>query len=36
MGMGDAIQPYNDALDQVTSGIYNAFGMGDMLKLKVS
>lgn len=36
MGMGDHIQGYNDHLAQVTSGVYNAFGMGDMLKLKVS
>ncbi|MBT8219469.1 MAG: SDR family oxidoreductase [Bacteroidia bacterium] len=35
MGMGDPIKPYNDSLDQVTSGIYEAFGMSDMLKLKV-
>ncbi len=35
MGMGDHIKGYNDQLSQITSGIYNAFGMGDMLKLKV-
>ncbi len=35
MGMGDPIKGYNDQLDQITHGIYNAFGMGDMLKLKV-
>ncbi len=35
MGMGDPIKSYNDQLEQITSGIYNAFGMGDMLKLKV-
>ena len=35
MGMGDHITGYNDQLTQITSGIYNAFGMGDMLKLKV-
>lgn len=35
MGMGDHIKGYNDHLEQVTSGIYNAFGMGEMLKLKV-
>jgi len=34
MGMGDHIQPYNDNLGQITSGIYNAFGIGDMLQLK--
>ena len=35
MGLGDNIQSYNEQLEQITSGIYNAFGMGDMLKLKV-
>jgi NAD(P)-dependent dehydrogenase (short-subunit alcohol dehydrogenase family) len=35
MGMGAAIKPYNDMLEQVTAGIYGNFGMGDMLKLKV-
>ena len=35
MGMGAAIQPYNDMLDQITTGIYGNFGIGDMLKLKV-
>ena len=35
MGMGDPIQGYNEQLDQITAGIYNAFGMGDMLNLKV-
>jgi NAD(P)-dependent dehydrogenase (short-subunit alcohol dehydrogenase family) len=34
MGMGDHFQPYNEQLEQITSGIYNAFGMGDMLNLK--
>ena len=35
MGMGDHIKGYNDQLEQINSGIYNAFGMGDMLTLKV-
>ncbi|MEM9022354.1 MAG: SDR family oxidoreductase [Bacteroidota bacterium] len=35
MGMGDPINAYNDHLDQVTSGIYQAFNMGDLLKLRV-
>lgn len=35
MGMGDHIQGYNDQLGQITSGIYNAFGIGGMLNLKV-
>lgn len=34
MGMGDAVRPYNDAHEKVTSGLYEAFGMGQMLKLK--
>ncbi len=34
MGMGDPINGYNDQLNQITNGIYNAFGMADMLKLK--
>lgn len=34
MGMGDHIEGYNDQLEQITAGIYGAFGMGDMLKLK--
>jgi hypothetical protein len=32
--MGDHIVGYNEQLAQITSGIYNAFGIGDMLKLK--
>ncbi len=35
MGMGDAIQPYNEQLETLTSSIYSAFGMDQMLKLKV-
>ncbi len=35
MGMGTHIAPYNDQLAQIHEGLYNAFGMGDMLKLKV-
>lgn len=35
MGMGDHIVEYNGHLDKVTEGIYGAFGMSDMLKLKV-
>ena len=33
MGMGDHIGKYNEHLDQVTHGIYSAFGMDGMLKL---
>ncbi len=35
MGMGDHIKGYNEQLAQITYGIYNAFGIEDMLKLKV-
>lgn len=35
MGMGDHIHPYNQQLAQIHEGLYNAFGMGDMLKLKM-
>lgn len=34
LGMGEPIEKYNDAADQTTNGIYNAFGMADMLKLQ--
>ena len=35
MGMGDHIKGYNDQLEQITHGIYSAFGMDGMLKLQV-
>jgi hypothetical protein len=35
MGMGDHISGYNDQLGQITEGIYGAFGIEGMLKLKV-
>ena len=35
MGMGTHIEPYNTQLGQIHEGIYTAFGMADMLKLKV-
>jgi NAD(P)-dependent dehydrogenase (short-subunit alcohol dehydrogenase family) len=35
MGMGDPIVEYNGHLEKLTQGIYNNFGIGDMLKLKV-
>jgi len=35
MGMGDPIKGYNDQLQQITTGIYSAFGMEEMLKVKV-
>lgn len=33
VGMGDAVDPYNEALAQVTNGLYTAFGMDGMLTL---
>lgn len=36
MGMGTHIDPYNKQLDAIHEGVFNAFGMGDMLKLKVN
>ena len=34
MGMGEHIGGYNDHLDKVTAGIYTAFGIGHLLKVK--
>lgn len=34
MGMGNAIEPYNEHLEELTSGIYSAFGIGHMRQLK--
>lgn len=34
MGMGDPIAGYNEALSQVTAGIYGAFGIGHLLSVK--
>ncbi|KAA3634980.1 MAG: SDR family NAD(P)-dependent oxidoreductase [Calditrichaeota bacterium] len=34
LGMGDPIKQYNEAADKMTNGIYNAFGMADMLKIQ--
>lgn len=33
--MGDLMNPYNDQLEQITSGVYGAFGQDHLLKLKV-
>lgn len=33
MGMGDAIQPYNEQLDRITGGIYSAFGIAHLRQL---
>lgn len=35
MGMGTHIAPYNAGLEQIMTGVYNAFGMGGMLKPEV-
>ncbi|MEM9363443.1 MAG: SDR family oxidoreductase [Bacteroidota bacterium] len=35
MGMGTHIDPYNQQLAEIHNGLFNAFGMGDMLNLKV-
>ena len=35
MGMGDHVNAYNDHLERITIGIYEAFEIGDLLKLKV-
>ena len=35
MGMGTHIEPYNKQLAQIHEGLYNAFGMGEMLKLEI-
>lgn len=34
MGMGEHIMGYNEHLDKVTSGIYSAFGIGHLLKVR--
>jgi NAD(P)-dependent dehydrogenase (short-subunit alcohol dehydrogenase family) len=34
LGMGDPIEAYNDHLAEVTTGVYTAFGMANMLQLK--
>ncbi len=36
MGMGDHINGYNDQLEQIHTGVFTAFGMEGMLKIKVS
>jgi len=35
MGMGEAIGPYNDQLEKISDGLYTAFGIGQMRKLKI-
>lgn len=35
MGMGDAIQPYNEHAEKMTAGLYSAIGMDGMLKLEI-
>ena len=34
MGMGEPLEAYNDQLETITQGIYSAFGMGELLKVK--
>ncbi|MCB0377224.1 MAG: SDR family oxidoreductase [Bdellovibrionales bacterium] len=34
MGMGDHIEGYNEGLKQITQGVYGAFGIDHLLKLK--
>jgi NAD(P)-dependent dehydrogenase (short-subunit alcohol dehydrogenase family) len=34
MGMADAIRPYNAQLEGIMQGLYGAFGMGDLLKVR--
>jgi NAD(P)-dependent dehydrogenase (short-subunit alcohol dehydrogenase family) len=34
MGMGAHLEAYNDQLETITQGIYSAFGMSDLLKVK--
>lgn len=34
MGMGDHIGPYNEQLEQITKGVYSAFGLEGMMELK--
>lgn len=36
MGMAGAIEPYNDAAEQVTAGIYGAFGMAGLLAVNTA
>lgn len=36
MGMGTHIAPYNDQLEKIMSGVYTAFYIGDLLKIKVN
>jgi hypothetical protein len=34
MGMGDHVAGYNEHLDKIMNGIYHAFGIGHLLKIK--
>ena len=33
LGIGDAVMPFNEAAEQVTSAVYGAFGMGYLLEV---
>jgi NAD(P)-dependent dehydrogenase (short-subunit alcohol dehydrogenase family) len=35
LGMGTAVEPYNKAADELQKGMYSAFGMSDVLQLKL-
>lgn len=35
LGMGDAVEPYNKAAEDLQRGLYGAFGMSDVLTLKM-
>ena len=34
MGMGAAIEPYNEHLEKIEEGVYGAFGIGHLRQLK--
>lgn len=36
LGMGDLVNQSNEVQDKITDGMYNSFGIGDMLKVKVA
>jgi hypothetical protein len=35
LGMGAAVEPYNKAADDLQKGMYAAFGMAEVLQLKM-
>lgn len=34
--MGDAVAPHNEGVENMTSAIYGAFGMGSMLEVNTA